>query len=78
MGEEIIGEICGKNRRSEIKRSVQRKLRWVENGVHKSVGALDCGAGHTFVVLFRFHLGFTVFPFLVSKAQIIGKFWKNR
>jgi hypothetical protein len=41
-------------------------------------GALDCGAGHFFVVLIGFHLGFTIFPFPVSTAQIIGEFWKNR
>jgi hypothetical protein len=35
-----------------FKGSVQRKLRWVENGVNRSIGALDCGAGHSFVVLF--------------------------
>jgi hypothetical protein len=55
-----------------IKGSVQRKLRWVKNGVNKSVGASDCGAGHSFVVLFRFDLGFAIFPFPVSTAQIIG------
>ncbi len=57
-----------------LKGSVQRKLRWVENGVNRSVGASDCGAGRSFVVLFRFHLGFAIFPFPVSTAQIIGKF----
>jgi hypothetical protein len=57
--------------------SVQRKLRWVENGVNRSVGASDCGAGHSFVVLFGFHLGFATFPFPVSTAQIIGEFWNN-
>ncbi len=60
------------------KGSVQRKLRWVENGVNRSVGALDCGAGRSFVVLFGFHLGFAIFPFPVSTAQIIGEFWKNK
>ncbi len=49
-----------------LKGSVQGKLRWVENCVNRSVGASDCGAGHSFVVLFRFHLGFTIFPFPVS------------
>jgi hypothetical protein len=33
-----------------IKDSVQLKLRWVKNGANRSVGALDCGAGHSFVV----------------------------
>ncbi len=61
-----------------FKDSVQRKLRWVENGVNRSVGALDCGAGHSFVVLFRFHLGFAIFPFLVCTVKIIGVFWINR
>ncbi len=54
-----------------LKGSVQRKLRWVENGVNRSVGASDCGAGHSFVVLFAFHLDFTIFPFPVSTAQIM-------
>jgi hypothetical protein len=58
-----------------LKGSVQRKLRWVENGVDRSVGASDCGAGHSFVVLFVFHLDFAIFPFPVSTAQIIGEFW---
>jgi hypothetical protein len=61
-----------------VKGSVQRKLRWVKNGVNRSVGASDCGAGHSFVVLFRFHLGFAIFPFPVSTTQIIGEFWINR
>jgi hypothetical protein len=61
-----------------VKGSVQRKLRWVKNGVNISIGALDCGAGHSFVVLFGFHLGFAVFLFPVSTAHNIGKFWKNR
>jgi hypothetical protein len=61
-----------------LKGSVQRKLRWVENGVKRSVGASDCGAVHSFVVLFVFHLGFAIFPFPVSTAQTISEFWKNR
>jgi hypothetical protein len=61
-----------------LKGSVQRKLRWVKNGVNRSVGASDYGAGHSFVVLFGFQLGFAIFPFPVSTAQIIGEFWKNR
>ncbi len=63
---------------SPFKGSVQRKLRWVENGVNRSVGASDCGAGHSFDVLFRFHLGFSIFPFPVSTAEFIGEFWKNK
>ena len=64
--------------KKSVKGSVQRKLRWVENGVNRSVGASDCGAGRSFVVLFRFHLGFAIFPFPVSAVKIIGKFWINR
>jgi hypothetical protein len=63
---------------TSLKGSVQRKLRWVENGVNRTVGASDCGAGRSFVILFRFHLGFAIFPFPVSTAQIIGEFWINR
>ncbi len=63
---------------NHVKGSVQRKLRWVENGVNRSVGASDCGAGHFLDVLFGFHLGFAIFPFPVSTAQVIGEFWKNR
>jgi hypothetical protein len=62
----------------DFKGNVQRKLRWVENGVNRSVGASDCGAGHSFVVLFGFHLGFAIFPFPVSTVKIIGEFWINR
>ncbi len=61
-----------------LKGSVQRKLRWVENGVNRSVGASDCGAGHSFVVLFRFRLGFAIFPFPVSTAEFIGELWTNK
>jgi hypothetical protein len=61
-----------------LKTSVQRKLRWVENGVIRIVGASNYGAGHSFVVLFRFNLGFTIFPFPVSTAEFIGEFWKNK
>ncbi len=61
-----------------LKGSVQRKLRWVENGVNRSVGASDWGAGHFYIVLLRLHLVFTIFPFPVSTAQIIGEFWINR
>ncbi len=57
--------------------SVQRKLRWVKNGVNRSVGASDCGAGHSFVMLFGSHLGFAIFPFPVSTAQSIGELWNN-
>jgi hypothetical protein len=64
-------ELC-KNREYLIKGSVQRKLRWVENGLNRSVGASDCGAGHSFVVLFGFHFDFTIFPFSASTAQFIG------
>ncbi len=57
-----------------LKGSVQQKLRWVKNGVNRSVGASDCGAGHSFVVLFGFHLDFAIFPFPVSTVKIIGEF----
>jgi hypothetical protein len=62
----------------DIKGSVQRKLRWVENGVNRSVGASDCGAGHSFVVLFGSHFGFAIFLFPVITARSIGEFWNNR
>jgi hypothetical protein len=77
-------KIHEKNRGQKISRycafkgSVQRKLRWVENGVNRSVGASDYGAGHSFFVSFRFHLGFTIFPFPISTAEFIGEFWKNK
>jgi hypothetical protein len=61
-----------------FKGSVQQKLSWVENGVDRSVGASDCGAGHSFVVLFRFHLGFAIILFPVSTVKFIGEFWINR
>ncbi len=61
-----------------LKGSVQRKLRWVKNGVYGSVGASDCGAGHSFVVLFRFRLGFAIVLFPVSTAEFIGEFWTNK
>jgi hypothetical protein len=46
-----------------FKGSVLRKLRWVENGVNRSVGASDCGAGHSLIVLFGFHLILPYFRF---------------
>jgi hypothetical protein len=61
-----------------FKGSVQRKLWWVENGVNRSVGASDCGAGHSFVVLLGFHLDFGLFPFPVSTVKILGEFRINR
>jgi hypothetical protein len=61
-----------------LKGSVQRKLRWVENDVTRSIGAWDCGAGHSFVILLGFHLGFTIFQFPVSTVKILGDFWSNR
>ncbi len=60
-----------------IKGSVQRKLRWVENGVNRR-GTSDCGPEHSFVVFFGFHLDFTIFPFPVSTALVIDEFWKNK
>ncbi len=61
-----------------LKGSVQQKLRWIENGVNRSIGASDCGPGNSFAVLFRFNLVFTIFPFLVSIAKFIGEFWTNK
>ncbi len=46
-----------------LKGSVQRKLRWVENGANRCVWAWDCGAGRFYVVLLRLHLVFTIFRF---------------
>jgi hypothetical protein len=68
------GELYTDLHAKDIKGNVQRKLRWVKNGVNRSVGASDCGAGHSFVVLFGFHLGFAIFPFPVSTVKIIGDF----
>ncbi len=34
--------------------------------------------GVFYVVLLRLHLAFTIFPFPVSTAQVIGEFWKIR
>ncbi len=61
-----------------LKSSVQRKLRWVENGVIRWVWASHGGAGHYFVDLGGLHLVYALFLFPVSTAQIIGEFWKNR
>jgi hypothetical protein len=60
-----------------FKGSVQRKLRWVENGVNRCVWTWDCGAGCFFVILLCHLLVCTIFLFLVSIAQFIGEFWKN-
>jgi hypothetical protein len=49
--------------------SVQRKLRWVENGVNKCIRASYRGAGYYFVVLGGLHLVFTFFLYPVSTAQ---------
>ncbi len=38
----------------------------------------DCGAGHSFAVLFRFCLGCAIFPFPVSTVEFIGEFWTNK
>jgi hypothetical protein len=66
------------DKETNIEGNVQRKLWWVKNGVNRSVGASDCGAGHSFVVLCGFCLGFAIFLFPVSTAKIIGEFWNNR
>jgi hypothetical protein len=57
-----------------LKGSVQRKLRWVENGVIQRVWASHCGAGYYFLELGGLHLVYDFFPFQVSTAQIIGEF----
>jgi hypothetical protein len=61
-----------------FKGSVQYKLRWVKNGDIWRVWAWYRGAGYYFVVLGGLRLVFTLFPFPVSTAQIIGESWKNR
>ncbi len=61
-----------------LKGDVQRKLRWVENGVIRRVWASHCGAGYYFVDLGGLHHVYAFFPFPVSTGQIIGLFWKNR
>jgi hypothetical protein len=63
----------------DFKGSVQQKLRWVENGFNKSVGASDCGAGHSFVVYLDFilvlpYFGFRlVLPKLKASSGSIGE-----
>ncbi len=70
--------IFKKNIKKRIKGNVQRKLRWVESGIILRVWASHRGAGYFFVVLSGLHLVFTLFPFPVSTAKIMGEFWKNR
>jgi hypothetical protein len=41
-------------------------------------GPRTVALGVFYVVLLCLHLVFTIFPFLVSTAQFIGEFWKNR
>jgi hypothetical protein len=60
------------------KGTVQQKLRWVKISINCLVLAWDCSTGHYFVVSLDLHFGFITFPFLVSTAQFIGEFWKNR
>jgi hypothetical protein len=60
---------------SHLKGSVQRKLRWVKNGVNSS---LNRGAGHYFFVLVHLHLVLSIFPLPVSTAEFIGEFWSNK
>jgi hypothetical protein len=43
----------GEGRERGLKCSVQRKLRWVENGDNRSAGASGCGTGHYFECLIR-------------------------
>jgi hypothetical protein len=73
-----IERIRNKKGKCNVKGSVQWKLRWVKSGVNRSVGASHCGAGTSFVVLFRFHLGFNWFPFPVSTASFKGEFGNNK
>ncbi len=80
----ITSDLHSGEDRPLLKGSVQRKLRWVENGVNRCVDCglwtvdWDCGAGHFYVVLLRLHLVFTIFLFPVSIAEFIGEFWKNK
>jgi hypothetical protein len=64
--------------KKHLKGSVQRKLRWVENGVNRNVGASDCGARDSFEFLFRRRLVLNIFPFPVSTAKLIGEIYNNR
>ncbi len=75
---ENAGKLSAVNRGRHLKGSVQRKLRWVENGVIRRVLASHRGAGYYFVDLGGLHLVYPLFPFPVSTAQIIGEFWKNK
>jgi hypothetical protein len=59
-----------------FKGSVQRKLRWVENGVDPRVQALDHGAGHYFLVLVRLHLVLTILYFRFR--SVLPNLWTNR
>jgi hypothetical protein len=61
-----------------LKGSVQRKLRWVENGLNPLVHNLDRGARHYFFIFVHLHLFLTIFPFLVSTAEFIGEFWAKK
>ncbi len=63
---------------NQLKDSVQRKLRWVEHGVNRSVDTSDCGTGHSFEFLFCGHLVLNIFPFPVSTANLVGKIYNNR
>jgi hypothetical protein len=61
-----------------FKGSVQRKLRWVKNSTNRWILVLDYGGGDYFFVLFDLHLGFIIFPFPVSTAQVKGEFSNNK
>ncbi len=52
-----------------LKGNVQRKLKWVENGVIRRVQASHRGAGYYLVDLGVFHLVYALFPFPVSTSQ---------
>ncbi len=72
------GEHSKKNVFTFFTGSVQRKLRWDENGVIQRVWASHRGAEYYFVDLGGLHLVFAFFPLPVSTSRIIGEFWKNR
>jgi hypothetical protein len=59
----------GEGRERGLKCSVQRKLRWVENGVNRSVGASDCGAGYYFEYLIHQRLVLNTVCFLFRSVQ---------
>jgi hypothetical protein len=61
---------------SALKVVSSEKLRWVENGVNRNVGASECGAGHSFVFLFGlswfYHISVTG-QYCPSYRQVLEK-----